>query len=334
LKLEIWTTPDVFDRLGDEWNDLLNHSQPQLIFLTREWQQTWWEAYHPGDLYVIVGRTADRELAGIAPWFIEHRPEERVMRAIGCVEVTDYLSVIAAEIYQQEFFCALADHLAAAEDTFDRLSLCNIPEDSVTLKYLPDLLEKRGFAVEIVQQEVCPIVNLPQDWEEYLARLDKKQRHELRRKLRRATNQVDWYITDPEHDLTSEIARFLRLMAASSEEKALFLQDERNTAFFRAIIPRLAEKGWLQLSFLTVEGEPAAAYLNFDYNKHVLVYNSGQDNRRFGAYSPGIVLLAHTIRHAIEQGRRVFDFLRGSEPYKYQMGGQDTRIFELKATRA
>ncbi len=334
LNIEVCTTPDVFDALGDEWNALLNRSPANLIFLTREWQQTWWEAYHPGDLWIVVGRDDDGALLGIAPWFVERRPDERVIRTIGCVDVTDYLEIIAAETLEKPFFVALARHLAATEGVFDRLSLCNIPEDSVTLKHLPAVLEEHGFRVEIIQQEVCPILHLPADWDSYLAYLDRKQRHELRRKLRRAGTQASWYIVGPEHDLKTETERFLGLMAASGEEKAAFLQDECNVAFFRAMIPRLMARGWLQLSFLTINGKPAATYLNFDYNDRILVYNSGQDNERFGALSPGIVLLAYNIRHAIEQGRTVFDFLRGNEPYKYQMGGQDTRVFRLTAARA
>jgi len=333
LRLQVFTSDDVFDALGNDWNPLLKNSQCDHIFLTREWLQTWWEAYHPGELLVIVGYADNGELAGIAPWFIVQQGGERLIHTIGCVDVTDYLDIIAADQYKEAFFSALAEHLATF-DGFDRLELCNIPERSPTLAVFPEMLKKQRFNIKMEVQEVCPIIPLPGTWDDYLASLGKKQRHELRRKLRRASGKVSWYIVGPEHDLASELAHFLRLMAASSEEKAQFLQDERNLTFFKLMAPRIMAKGWLQLSILTVDGEPAAAYLNFDYNNRILVYNSGQDITRFGTLSPGIVLLAYTIRHAIEQGRAEFDFLRGDEPYKYQMGGQDSRVFLLTAARA
>ncbi len=333
MKLDIWTTDDVFTTLADRWNTILQRSHSNLIFLTVEWLQTWWEAYHPGDLYVLVGRTDEGEVVGIAPWFIRSCEGQPIIHTIGCVDVTDYLDVIVTPAYTHAFLMALADHLASPEAYCSTLQLCNIPAGSPLLDHWPALLKERGFTAEVSLQEVCPIIRLPDSWDAYLEQLNKKQRHELRRKMRRAGEQTDWYIVGPQHDLMAETEVFLRLMAASSPEKAAFLADIRNLTFFRMIIPRLYAAGWLQLCFLTVDGNPAASYLNFDYNNRVLVYNSGQDVERYGAYSAGIVLLAYCIRHAINGGREVFDFLRGDESYKYQMGGQDTQVFQLKARR-
>ena len=45
--------------------------------------------------------------------------------------------------------------------------------------------------------------------------------------------------------------------------------------------------------------------------------------------APGIVLLGHVIRDAIERGVPVFDFLRGEEPYKYSFGPAPHDLFRL-----
>ncbi len=44
------------------------------------------------------------------------------------------------------------------------------------------------WTVQHEQEDVCPVVDAPRwcDWDDYLATLDKKARHEIRRKLRRA----------------------------------------------------------------------------------------------------------------------------------------------------
>ena len=55
-------------------------------------------------------------------------------------------------------------------------------------------------------------------------------------------------------------------MSASQSQKANFLQDTQNTDFLKKIIPCAHENNWLQLSFLTINDIPAAAYLNFDYD--------------------------------------------------------------------
>lgn len=335
LTFELIQTLERFEGLQDTWNDLLRHNATNEIFLTYEWQHTWWQAYHPGELWVVVGRDEAGQLVGIAPWFMDL--PERVIRPIGCVEVTDYLDVLVLPDQREAFCAGVVNCLAEHAVSFSRVNLCNQPGPSPTLEVLPRLLAERGFAVSIRQQEVCPVITLPETFEKYLESLEKKQRHEARRKLRRAgegDDKVEWYVVGQGHDLQAEIERFIDLMAASHSEKAEFLADPQNTAFFRAIMPRVAACGWLQMAFLTVNGEPAAAYVNFDYDNRILVYNSGLMPAKFAAFSPGIVLLLRLVEHAIERGRSAFDFLRGNEEYKYRMGGRDKPVMEIQARLA
>jgi CelD/BcsL family acetyltransferase involved in cellulose biosynthesis len=160
--------------------------------------------------------------------------------------------------------------------------------------------------------------------------LEGKHRREIRRKLRRAGGETaqNWYIVGPEHDLETEVEEFLDLMAASAPDKADFLTP-RMRDFFRQLARVVYDAGWLQLVFLKVGERKAAAYLNFIYDNRVLVYNSGLDWQTFPRLGAGIILTAHCIRHAIKQGRKVFDFMQGGERYKYQFGGQDVEVRRL-----
>jgi len=321
----------VFSDFCREWSELLENSDANQIFLTCEWQSMWWKAYHPGPMWVLVVRDdQDGRWLGLAPWFLDTEADgTRVIRTIGCVDVTDYLDIVARRGQEEIVYEALARWLAEHSDEYDVARLCNIPQGSLALTCMPRLAQARGLWATVRLQEVCPVVKLPKKFEDYLSVLDKKNRHELRRKLRRATGLVDWYIVGPQHDLNAEMARFLELMAASSGEKAKFLDNPQNRAFFELIIPAVAARGWLQLAFLTVRGEAAAAYLNFEYDNRVLVYNSGLKPDAHGQLSPGIILLARLIEHAIIRGYEEFDFLRGDEAYKYDLGGQNTNIYQL-----
>jgi CelD/BcsL family acetyltransferase involved in cellulose biosynthesis len=87
------------------------------------------------------------------------------------------------------------------------------------------------------------------------------------------------------------------------------------------------------LAFIELNGEKAAAMLNFDYRDSILVYNSGYDPQKYARLSPGIVLLSYCIQRAIELGRTEFDFLRGAEEYKYRFGAQPTEVHRLLITR-
>ena len=337
VRLITSSTVDVFDQLKPEWNDLLGRSSADNIFSTWEWQSSWWAAYEAGELWMIACRDDQDRLVALAPWFIQVQPDgERVVRSIGCVDVTDYVDVIVEPEYAETVYPLLAAHLREHRDLYDRINLCNIPEASPTLKQLGSSLEQEGFEVEIEMQEVCPVIKLPATYEDYLAQLDKKQRHELRRKVRRAESEavIGWYIVGKEHDVNEELEYFLSLMASSQQQKAEFLSDPKNVAFFKRVMPLMYEQGWLQLNFLCVNGERNATYLNFDYNDRILVYNSGLRPDAHSTLSSGIVLLTYNIQHAIELGRGVFDFLRGNETYKYRMGAEDTRVFKVKAKLA
>jgi len=335
VKLTLYDQQSAFEELREEWNELLHRSTSDRVFSTWEWQSTWWEAYKPGELWIIACREETNQLVGLAPWFIETHPiHGLVVRSIGCVEVTDYLDIIVDTQHIEPVLSTLAAYAAENHEKYDVIDLCNLPQGAPGHARFPLALTECGFEVTVKEQEVCPVIHLPSSWEDYLNLLDKKQRHELRRKMRRAestTEQIEWYIVGDTHDLQQETNYFLELMAASHEMKANFLSDPQNERFFKAIVPIAYRNKWLQLSFLKINGVRAASYLNFVYNKHVLVYNSGLLPDQFGHLSPGIVLLAHNIQYAIETGYTVFDFLRGNEIYKYRMGGQDTRVYMLRA---
>jgi CelD/BcsL family acetyltransferase involved in cellulose biosynthesis len=335
LELTAYNQFSLFNDLQPEWNDLLSRSASNRIFSTWEWQSTWWQAYEPGSLWVIACRDSDGKLIGLAPWFIENHAEKgRIICSIGCREVTDYLDIIADQAHTEEVLNSLTAYLREHPDQFDHIELCNIPEDSISYQNFPKILEQNGFTIRLTHEDVCPIIRFTGNWEDFLTSLDKKDRHELRRKIRRAEgvgNDMQWYIVGAENDLETEMERFLEMMAASSPDKTRFLSDPNNVRFFKSVSAIMHSKGWLQLIFLTFNGKHAAVYLNFDYNKQILVYNSGILETEFGHLSPGIVLLALDIKHAIETGHTVFDFLQGNEVYKYRMGGVDTHVYNLEA---
>jgi CelD/BcsL family acetyltransferase involved in cellulose biosynthesis len=136
-----------------------------------------------------------------------------------------------------------------------------------------------------------PSIPLPGDFETYLAGIDKKQRHEIRRKMRRAEesgSNLRWYIVEDEAATRREMDGFLHLMA-QDPEKAAFLTDVMRSQM-KSSIHAAFRAGWLQLAFLEVDGEKACGYLNFDYDNKIWVYNSGLD-RKFMDLSPGWVLL-------------------------------------------
>jgi CelD/BcsL family acetyltransferase involved in cellulose biosynthesis len=340
LAFKLIRTIDEFHNLSEEWNSLLSVSASHVPFLRHEYQTAWWRTlgggeWAEGDLYIVTTRRMDGALSGIAPLFYtRNREGENAMMLIGSIEISDYLDVIARSEDLHIFLEALLDYLSTPQfPSWDVLDWYNILEDSQTLPALASAARRCGFSYTQERLQHCPFIPLPGDWEAYLAGIDKKQRHEIRRKMRRAESSdvpVRWYIVQDEASLDAQVEDFFRLMA-QDEAKRAFLTETMRTQM-HASAKAAFQAGWLQLAFLEVGGEKAAGYFNFDYDNRIWVYNSGID-ARFGALSPGWVLLGRLLEWANDHQRTSFDFLRGSEDYKYRFGGIDRYIVRAQVRR-
>ena len=244
----------------------------------------------------------------------------------------DYNDFIVAAGKEPVFYPALLDAIDA--NGARRLDLYSISEDSPTLAILPKLARDRGYRVDVQDEDVAPRAALPATWDDYLAGLSKKDRHELRRKLRRLERHDNWRwycVSDPD-EASRRMDTFIDLMRRSDPAKAEFLTDERE-AFFRRMVTVTAAEGLLRLFFMEMDDAPVAASLCFDYNNVRMLYNSGHDPE-YRYYSVGLLLHALCLRDALERDYQRFDFLRGNEPYKYRLGGKDHRLYRISLERA
>lgn len=334
MKFDILTQFDSLDE--QEWNHLLTNSAVNTPFTRYGYQHAWWQHKGGGewpnaDLRIIAARE-DGHLVGIAPLFIGEKIRKKEIHFVGSLEISDYLDFIVQPQNSKAFITGVFALLKEEKARFPgKINLFNIPENSPSLPILKKIGENVDWAVEIEPAYHTPTISLSNDWETYLAGINKKQRHEIRRKLRRASNSdddVSWYITTKKNDLSQDIAGFIQLMEVDKEKKR-FLTDEMRKQMSEIILWAFNE-GILQLSFLTINGEKAAGYLCFDYRDRIWVYNSGF-TPDYHYYSPGWVLLSYLIQHAIKTGKMHFDFMRGEETYKYRFGANDGFVMKVHA---
>ena len=323
-----------FEALRDEWNGLLRRSRANTIFLTYEWQTTWWDNLGEGDLWILAFRKAENgELVGIVPLYLVQSAEgRRQFTLVGCIEVSDYLDVIVEIGWETPVYSTLIGWLDSDEaPAWDIVDLCNLPEESLTYRSLPSIAAASGHEVSVKQEDVAPQFHLPADYESYLQEtVDKKQRHEIRRKQRRAEREtrVGFHLVDDSQVLAAEVEDFIALQRASREDKADFMTAEMRHFFYAAAL-RMQEAGFLRLFFLTLDGEKAATLLAFEYDRKFLLYNSGYDPEAHAHLSPGWVLLAYAIQYAIVAGCQLFDFMQGDEGYKYRFGSRDYKVMRV-----
>ena len=317
-----------FQEIREEWEALLSSSPANSLFLTPQWQEVWWDTLANGkDMAGFYVRTSD----GVAAIASMARCGD-TFTFVGGQDTFDYNDFMVAPGYEAVFFDTLMGSLE--QQGCNVLKLVSLLEDSPTLAHLPEIARGWGYSVEVEQEDVTSGIRLPGTWDEYLAVLSKKDRHELRRKFRRLESSTNWQwycVAEPEK-VAARLPDFITLMRQSKTDKDQFMTPEREN-FFHQVTARMAQLGILKLFFLELDGQPVATSLCFDYASSRLLYNSGY-NPEFGYFSVGLLLNALCLKEAIELNLGYFDFLRGPEAYKHHLGGKQRNLYQMVVKRA
>ncbi len=308
------------------WNTLLSESITDVPFLRHEYLSIWWSTHGGGEWkqadLMLASASENGQLIGIAPLFQADHDGRPTLLFLGSIEISDYLDLIVRPADLPRFLSGLIDFLAQSGPSsglpFDWY---NLPDESPTLAALKSEAEKRGWTHQEAVYRPTPRITLNGDFDAYLAGIEKKQRHEIRRKMRRAAeyeSQVRFCIVEEASTLEDDLDAFFQLMVRDPQKSKFLTGEMRQQMYLSA---RAAfENGYLWLAFLEVGGIKTAASFMFDYKNKLWGYNSGVNND-YMELSPGWVLLAYSLKWACEHGRYEFDFMRGDEDYKYRFGG-------------
>ena len=293
------------------------------LFILPVWLKTWWETFGDGKDPEILTGYRHGKCIGIAPLIIE----EKTARFIGGENVCDYQDMIMAPSRHQEFLEAMLSHLK--DKGVRSIQLGALRPDSISMRILENLAEGMGCTVVSEQVDTSYEMVLPRTWESYLTTLKGKQRHEIRRKMRRLyeAGHIRFRVIKSPDEISESMDIFFSLFKASRPDKSEFLTPPM-LSFFLVLAQRMAKQGFFRMSFLDIDQVPAAGAMCFDYNETIFLYNSGYDPR-FRHLSAGLLSKVYSIRYSIEQGRIRYDFLKGNESYKRRLGGTPVPLYQL-----
>jgi Acetyltransferase (GNAT) domain len=193
-----------------------------------------------------------------------------------------------------------------------------------------------GWTLNLEREDVCPVATLPAgaDIDTFLNTLGKKERHEIRRKVRRAEAAGPLALVESAEPLL-DLGAFIEFHQAKWGADGLFPNTPggaESRVMFRRMFELFGAGGPLRLSFLMAGDRRIGASVHFETDDAILYYNAGlaPDAR---SLSPGVVMIERLVRRALETGKRRFDFMRGNEPYKYEWGAVDEPIQRLLVRR-
>jgi CelD/BcsL family acetyltransferase involved in cellulose biosynthesis len=351
------------------WDRLAAQNPWSTPFSAWAFHRAWWDAYgdnaHDQTLVVCRGDgSTDTEPIAIVPMMHRHEVEptdaktHTTMRHGSDLRLTPVAPTATAILfgasYHADYATVLADpadlptvsHAVAAYvaspasgdwDVVDLRRLrCADPTGGELAAALGPLEMANGWTLNVEREDVCPVVTFPDgvDIEGFLATLGKKERHEIRRKVRRAEARGEVRLvgsSDPQADLDVFIDLHQRRWGADG----LFPSTpggDQSRVLFRRLLELFGTDGPLVLSTLWVGDRRIAAGIHFETATDLFYYNAGIDP---GArdLSPGVLMIHAYVRRALERGIRRMDLLRGDEPYKYEWGAVDEPVQRLLVRR-
>lgn len=315
---------EPLEQVVEEWAMLARALPRPLPFDHPAWHIAWWSHFGGDRIPLYLALRDGGRLRGIVPLM---RDGETLAVATD-PNLCDYT---AFPIMAEAPDGVLAEVFAAVDALpWRTFHIWGLPEEAAALMAAIRWGEARGYGTEMDFEAVCPRIALPGDWEAYLACLSKKDRHELRRKMRRfasAGSEVGVQVFCTPAEVDAALGAFFHLHRISRHTKAEFMTPAME-AFFRDMALGLAAEGIVRLFQVELDARPVASLLAFVSGDELLLYNSGYDPS-YAHASVGLVSKALTLQHAIADGLRTYDFLRGAEPYKYDLGATDRIVRQV-----
>jgi CelD/BcsL family acetyltransferase involved in cellulose biosynthesis len=337
MTTRVFTTTSELAALQVAWRDL-HASARGTIFQTLEWNATWWQVFGEASEMRVWTAWEGNEIIGLAPFFLQQLRwgpvQLRRMSLLGEAVIPGVYVHLTAPGRDQEVAGALARYWQEMllEEAAEIIDLHLLPAHHSGIDTLRSIL-----AHSMVRMRYNPVslprmvISLPGSWEEYLSRLSKKNRANLRRTERKlhSSGAVFSILANPE-EMERGFSEFVHLhnrVWASRGREGYFASRPGFQAFFSTLLPQLTARNQARILTLLTDGNPLASLLVFSVHGHTCAYLSGRDPRiRTGA---GVWLLARAVREAIGEGCQEMDLLEGLASYKARLGGEHTSFARL-----
>lgn len=325
--VEVITDPHHLGEIEPDWRSLAE--QRGNAFLTPEWYFAWLRSYgEQADPAVVTLRAAAGDLQGVMPLVRDRAARPRSLR-FGGANVADHLHPAAAAIEEEEAVALAAGARLGGEISgWSTIVLDNVDADAGWWRAMMSAAPVSLVAFSY-RETTLPRIQLPGSWETYLAGRSRNFRSQLGRKLRalERNHEVRFRRTQVASELTSDLETFFRLHDARWESQGgSSSATERVRSFHADFAEAALERGWLRLWLMEVDGDSVAAWYGWRLGERYSYYLAGFEPRWSDA-SVGLLLLAHTVREAIDEAASEYDLLLGEEAYK-QRFATDARPVE------
>jgi CelD/BcsL family acetyltransferase involved in cellulose biosynthesis len=287
------TTPEAFDAMAAEWDDLHRATAAATPFQRHGWLRAWWDHFGAGrPLAVAVARQGDRLAAAL--------PLLRAHHKIGVLSLRSLESASNDHSFRFGPLCrddapdaldAIWAHLRSIESTWDLLLLREIavPEGEEGRERFAVMAARDGHPFGVWRSYASPYLRLEGTWETFLADLPGKFRYNLRNRAKKLEGEGtvafqvvrDGDVSEALLDACFDVER----RSWKGEEGSAIACDPTLRSFYRTVARDAAARGALRLNLLRVGERIAAFDLSFQEGAryYCLKISYDPDFARFGA---------------------------------------------------
>lgn len=291
-----------------QWNRLLSEGGAKTVFLTWEWQKTWWDTFGRGDLLLLFAERNGR-VEALAPFFLDGG-----MAFLVGSGGSDYLDFIGSAA-DPELLLALLGKVRELQPELVGIRLYHVPEDSPTSQALESIRQRLPDQVFREESLVAPYIDAATVPGALLAAANK---HSLRRHEKTLQRAGATTIEHLSHQVpVPAMEDLFRLHIARWERTpypSLF-HDPQQRRFYLNLAQAGCRSGWVRYSRVLLDGRVVACHLGFLFGDCFLWYKPAFEIE-LAKYSPGEVLLRNLLLYVHGTGIRYFDFGLGDEPFK------------------
>ncbi|NJD52640.1 MAG: GNAT family N-acetyltransferase [Candidatus Methanoperedens sp.] len=321
MKIREINCVDEFKSIRETWNDLLGKSCDKNIFLTWEWFFKWWEHFGTNKKLQILIIEDQDDIIGIMPLLCSTYHtflfSYNVVENIG-INLSDYGGIFYSDIDESQInkmFDLIKNYL-----NYNKLIIRfdQLPDDSKFFKILHNQSFCNSLFVGEKKTGVSSYLPVQSSLDDHLNKLSKKFRKNLRRgekDIQKNYGKIKFKKIITPNSLDKNLKDFWSLNQKKVNHQNLPYFTKTQMKFLTEVSKELANNGWLNLSFLDVNGQHASVVLGFEYEDRYYYYQTGSDPN-YSSYSIGNIHILYILEDLIARGLKEFDFLRGDEAYK------------------
>jgi CelD/BcsL family acetyltransferase involved in cellulose biosynthesis len=320
---------DAVKALQSEWDALAKRDTRDGFFRTPGWYLSWMQFIRPDARPFVIGiRSSEGRLIGLAP-LCEYRFADQGFRlkAIGFggrdVVSGDFLDFLADPSERPEVLRAILDFLGKERGRWDLLVLGEMLRDGDLKTAGESWGRQNGMACRVQEERICPYIALPESFDAFLQGISESMRYHIRRRTRdvleKHGGRLEVCSAPTQLRAGIDALIHLHLDRWHMEGKSGTLGRSGFKEFLQQICTAPPDGANSRLFLLMHENRVVGALLMIHYGGSALYYQAGWDPQSpLMRFSPGVVLMAHSVQDAIHQGLRHYEFLRGEESYKFR----------------